>query len=414
MPVNAFTNEMEATYEEKMACVDGDTMFEFFRIIGAKPVWGQCGGKDAINLLTLCHGGTHHKAYYDPESQKVTCFSECNHTYKVHNWVSRALGTENPNAGKECIADWMDKEEIDFDYEFGTAFLWNCTGESDYQKTVFDPSQTVEMVRGIPPKIISELYSNFDTSRETLARLCWHHEDGIPVEQLAAFQVAYYPEHGTIILPHHNANGEIVGLYERYFGPLRSECKEYYAKLGMYEDGCVNGALWSEFCRIPTAKYKPLRKEWKYRYGEGDYCWSFPNGRNLYGLHRAKDAIAQTGKAIIFEGAKSVMLAHAYGYPFAVASHTFGASLNHIAMLAQAGAKEIILAFDRQYHAAIGEEWDRYEQRTKGLADRVIGSGLTVSRIVDVGDLLRYKDAPIDMGKEIFEDFYKIREVLTM
>lgn len=30
MPVNAFTNEMEATYEEKMACVDGDTMFEFF------------------------------------------------------------------------------------------------------------------------------------------------------------------------------------------------------------------------------------------------------------------------------------------------------------------------------------------------------------------------------------------------
>lgn len=83
-------------------------------------------------------------------------------------------------------------------------------------------------------------------------------------------------------------------------------------------------------------------------------------------------------------------------------------------MLAQAGAKEIILAFDRQYHAAIGEEWDRYEQRTKGLADRVAGSGLTVSRIVDVGDLLRYKDAPIDMGKEIFEDFYKIREVLTM
>lgn len=87
----------------------------------------------------------------------------------------------------------------------------------------------------------------------------------------------------------------------------------------------------------------------------------------------AKDAIQQTGKAIIFEGAKSVMLAHQYGYPFSVASHTFGAHVNHISLLLEHGAKEIILAFDRQYKDVSNDsfEWPFYEQKSQELAKQV-------------------------------------------
>ena len=32
----------------------------------------------------------------------------------------------------------------------------------------------VEMVKGIDPKILADLYSQFDTTTETLSRLKWH------------------------------------------------------------------------------------------------------------------------------------------------------------------------------------------------------------------------------------------------
>ena len=109
------------------------------------------------------------------------------------------------------------------------------------------------------------------------------------------------------------------------------------------------------------------------------------------------------------------MLAHQYGYPFSVASHTFGAHVNHISLLLEYGAKEIILAFDRQYKEVSNDsfEWPFYEQKSQELVKQV-GKYVKVSRIVDKGNLLQYKDAPIDRGKDVFESLYSKREVLTM
>ncbi len=97
---------------------------------------------------------------------------------------------------------------------------------------------------------------------------------------------------------------------------------------------------------------------------EAKNSWSFPNSLNLYGLHLAKDAIRQTKKAIIFEGGKSVMLAHQYGIEYTVATHTFGAHVNHISMLIEQGAEEIYLAFDKQYQTTDSDDiqWQLYDK----------------------------------------------------
>ena len=363
-------------------------------------------------MLTLCHGGTHHNAAFDPETHKITCFSECNTTTMIHTWVCKVLGTTNPNEGREFIEKWIDEAEIDLSDVIPGA----SGGTKTYH--VFDPDKKVDMVKGIDPKILADLYSQFDTTTETLSRLKWHLPkarggDEIPLQQLSDFQVAYYPKRGTIILPHHNINGEIVGIYERSFAPTKDEMEKIfqYSK----HEWIDNKEIWKAIHYAPKSKYMPLWKEKKYRDKniEKDYTWSFPNSCNLYGLHKAKEAIRESRKAIIFEGAKSVMLAHAYGYPFAVASHTFGAHENHISMLIQAGAKEITLAFDKQYQEPQGREWDIYEKRTRGLADRV-GRFVKVSRICDrEGAFLGYKDAPIDNGKAAFESLFESREVLT-
>lgn len=378
--------------------------------MNAAPQWGHSGGKRCIKVLTLCHGGTHHNAAFDPETHKITCFSKCgNQTRVLHNWVSAALGTDNPSIGKQFIEKWIDEADIDLSDVIPGA----SGGTKTYH--VFDPDKKVDMVKGIDPKILADLYSQFDTTTETLSRLKWHLPkaqggDGIPLQQLIDFNVAYYPKRGTIILPHHNINGEIVGLYERSFAPTQEEMRKIFGyELGEWIEG---KSAWAAIHYAPKSKYMPLWKEGKYRDKEKP-CWSFPNSRNLYGLHKAKEAIRESGKAIIFEGAKSVMLAHAYGYPFAVASHTFGASESHLAMLIQAGAKEIILAFDKQYREPKEREWDTYEQRTQRLAGRV-RRFVKVSRICDrEGAFLGYKDAPIDNGKAAFETLFASREELT-
>lgn len=380
--------------------------------MNAAPKWGTCGGKDCIKVLTLCHNGTHHNAAFDPETHKITCFSECNTTTMIHTWVCKVLGTTNPNEGREFIEKWIDEAEIDLSDVIPGA----SGGTKTYH--VFDPDKKVDMVKGIDPKILADLYSQFDTTPQTFSRLKWHLPkaqggDGIPLQQLIDFNVAYYPKRGTIILPHHNINGEIVGLYERSFAPTKDEMEKIF-QYGKHE-WIDNKEIWKAIHYAPKSKYMPLWKEKEYRDKniEKDYTWSFPNSCNLYGLHKAKEAIRESRKAIIFEGAKSVMLAHAYGYPFAVASHTFGAHENHISMLIHAGAKEIILAFDKQYQEPEGKEWDTYEKRTQGLADRV-GRFVKVSRICDrEGAFLGYKDAPIDNGKAAFETLFASREELT-
>lgn len=399
----------EPEYEDKLDCLTEDDFLDFFEAMNAEPQWGTCGGKRCIKVLTLCHGGTHHNAVFDPESHKITCFSDCGKTMMLHTWVCKVLGTDNPYRGKKFIEKWIDEAEIDL----SDAVPGASGGVQTYH--VFDPNMTVEMVQGIDPVVLADLYSQFDTTPQTLSRLKWCKArekggDGIPLQQLIDFQVAYYPARKTIILPHHNANGEIVGLYERNFGPLRDDMRKLYG----YEPGewIDDKKAWAEIRNAPKSKYMPLLKEGEYRSKEKP-CWSFPNSRNLYGLYKAKAAIRESGKAIIFEGAKSVMLAHAYGYPYAVASHTFGASDTHIAMLVQAGAKEIILAFDRQYKEPEGKEWQTYEDKTRGFAGRV-GNCVSVSRICDKsGEFLGYKDAPIDKGKAAFETLFANREKLT-
>lgn len=166
-----------------------------------------------------------------------------------------------------------------------------------------------------------------------------------------------------------------------------------------------------ETLRLPRAKYVPLLREDKYREmlpDEEKTSWSFPNSQNLYGLHIAAPYIKESGEAIIFEGAKSVMLAHQWGIKNSVASHTFGCHFNHINMLHECGARKIYLAFDRQYQEQSEDDrdWNLYDNKTRGMAEKIkdIG-GMEIRRIIDLpntGVPLDHKDAPVDKGKEKF------------
>ena len=391
------------TYEEKLNRLTEEDFFAFFSLMHAEPRWVNSAGKHSIQLLGICHNGQSHSAVFDPTTTKVTCFSECNGGMLLHTWIKRVLKIENPQEAKDFFEDWMDGQNIDFEKRISHGI-----DEFIYQERPFEV-EDIPPLPSIGDTAKVELYSKFQYDDRTLSRLVWHTKDGIDVEWLKKFEVAYYPKRKTIILPHHNINGEIVGLYERSFLPLRKEMKDQFPE-----------ADYKWLCQFPRAKYVPLLKEGHFAdEDEKKTSWSFSNVQNLYGLHLAKDEIKRTGKAIVFEGAKSVMLAHQFGFHYAVASHTFGINVKQISMLINAGAKEIILAFDKQYQDIDldDKQWKLYEKKTAEMAEKIC-KFVDVSRIVDYFEnegnpLLGYKDAPIDRGRETFQKLFLRREILA-
>ena len=382
------------TYEEKIVLLNDDDFFSLFEYLRAEPRWVNSNGKQSIQILGLCHHGENHSALFDPTTLKVNCFSECGGGMLLHTWVKRALGYDSPQEAKNFIEDWIAGELIDLSDRLPNQV------DFSYHERPFQ-LEHIDMLPGIPQNIIDQMYQeDFMSDLDTLSKIKWHTEDGIDPDVMKLFQIAYYQPNGSIILPHHNIKGEIVGLYERSFRMLRREFRKLYPDID-----------YKQSLFFPRAKYVPLLIDEKYRDRIGNNeksSWSFSNSCNLYGLHIAAPYIKESGEAIIFEGAKSVMLAHQWGVKNAVASHTFGCHLNHINMLYECGARKIYLAFDKQYKVQDDDDasWDLYERKTRGIANKVknIG-GIEIRRIIDVpntGVPLDYKDAPVDKGKEKF------------
>lgn len=385
--------EVNLNYEEKISLLDGADFFALFSSLGVQPRWVMSAGKQSIQMIGACHHGEGYSALFDPDTLKVTCFSACGQGMFLHTWIKRALNLTNNLQAIEFLEDWMDGKDINWSNKTSRAV------DFSHHYKEYEPTH-IEPIQGMPKAALNEIYSKTDTNIKTLSKLVWCTEDGIKPELLKEFDVGYYLPNETILLPHHNINGEIVGIYERSFKPLRKEVKKKYPEIDK-----------RELIKFPRAKYVPLLRSPEWQTDEKS-SWSFPNTFNLYGLHLAKEAIKENKKAIIFEGGKSVMLGHEFGYPFSVASHTFGANLNHISMLIECGAEEIILAFDKQYQDLESKEWELYQKKTVDLAEKV-KNYVSISRICDKENILQYKDAPIDEGKEVFDYLYNHRERLT-
>jgi 5S rRNA maturation endonuclease (ribonuclease M5) len=133
----------------------------------------------------------------------------------------------------------------------------------------------------------------------------------------------------------------------------------------------------------------------------GEYL-AHPTSKILYGLDINKNAIQRLQTIILFEGEKSVMkMDSLYGdNNISVAVSGRNLSKEHIALLMKYGVQNIILGFDRDYksHKEIEKELNEYMEIFKYAKNF-----FNVSVIVDYDFLLEHKNAPIDQGKELFE-----------
>ena len=181
-------------------------------------------------------------------------------------------------------------------------------------------------------------------------------DEGIGPESLKKFQVKYDPFSNRLVYPIHNLKGKVVNIGGRTLDPRYKE--------------------------------KGLRK----------YTYFYPWGQldTIYGLYENRDAIQKQHEVILFEGCKSVLIADTWGIHNTGAILTSHLSVYQMKILAKLAAN-VVFALDKDVQPWTIERLYKLKQF------------VNVSYIYDGGGLLDEKDAPVDKGKEVFEELYAQR-----
>ena len=184
----------------------------------------------------------------------------------------------------------------------------------------------------------------------------WERE-GISKGSLDKFDVYYDSFSDRLVYPIRNPDGKIVNVGGRTLDPA-----------------------WKE---------KGLRK-YTYFYG-----WN--GGMNVvYGLSENKSEIIRQHQVIVFEGAKSVLLADTYGIKNSVAILTSHLNPQQLKIFAALGC-EVVFALDKEIDV-------REDHNIKKLKQFV-----NISYVWDKANHLDEKDSPVDKGKGVFVELLSER-----
>ena len=204
-------------------------------------------------------------------------------------------------------------------------------------------------------------------------------KDNIKSEVLAHAQIGYNFSTDQISIPHFDKDGRFVGLRGR------TMVKEDAERFGKYRPMIIN----------------------KQQYNHS-------LGLNLYNLNNSKDNIKRMGKAIVFESEKSTLQYQSYfGFENDISVACCGSSVSSYQMqlLIDAGAQEIIIAFDRQFQELGDNEFKRLKAKLLNLHKKYKNEVL-VSFIFDKHLITSYKASPTDEGPEKFMQLFKERIIL--
>lgn len=203
--------------------------------------------------------------------------------------------------------------------------------------------------------------------------------EGITQVAIEQAQIGYYPGGDQITIPHFDKDGRFIGLRGRTL------CADEGERFGKYRPMKINKELYNH-----------------------------PLGMNLYGLNWSKNNINVIKKAIIFESEKSVLMYGSYfGIDNNISVACCGSSIStyQIQMLMDAGAEEIIIAFDRQFQDIGDNEFKHLKSNLLKLRNKY-KNYVNISFIFDKNKITGYKSSPIDEGPEKFLQLFKERIVL--
>ena len=338
---------------------------------------------NAIIFQTICHNEASEdasmKLYYYKENKKFHCYTDCASNFNLYKLIEKVWILQGGNlvANKE-----LKKSKKDFCFFDTVRYVMDSSNivvdfnENKKERYVSERQKYQRKQRAI------ELQTFVDSILEIFEDVCpveWLNE-GITPEAMKHYGIRYSISRNKIVIPHFNVNHQLIGIRGR----------------ALNQD------------EIDTfGKYMPLEIENKW--------YAHPLSQNLYGLNFAKVNIQKKRKVIIFEGEKSCL--HYYGFfgrENNISVACCGSSINKAQinlLLRTCMPDEIIVAFDKEYENANGEDGEKYFNKLYSMCEKYKNYA-KFSFIFDRDNLLDLKDSPVDKGLENFKKLYESRVIV--
>lgn len=343
--------------------------------------WGGDPSYDTYGFVstTICHnppGEGSRKLYYYTNTGLFRCYTGCDSYFDIFELVSKVA-----------------KIQWDKDFDLNDAVRWvaqkfGFSGDHEDRPEDEDLDDwkylaNYERIQDISLKdnsVLLKVYENDILERFNYkVKISPWLREGITQAALDQARIGFYPGADQITIPHYDKDGRFVGLRGR------TVCEEEGERYGKYRPMRVNGIQYNH-----------------------------PLGMNLYNFNNSKDNIKLMKKAIIFEGEKSTLLYQSYfglQNDISVACCGSSVSAHQMQLLLDAGAEEIIIAFDRQFQEIGDTEFKHLKKNLLKLRDKY-KTYATISFIFDKNKTTGYKSSPIDEGPEKFLNLFKERIVL--
>ena len=353
-----------------------DDIYNLLSEWGADPEYTEFG----ILSATICHnapGDGSRKLYFYSNSNLFHCYTGCadpsfdifeltikifeiQHNKKIDlNEAVRYIAARHGYGGR--LEETPEEGLKD----------WSILSNYDRIQSIELGDKKVAVLKEYDDVILTRL--NYDVKITP-----WLNEN-ISQEVIEKSKIGFYPGGDQITIPHFDANNRFVGLRGR---TLCADEGEIYGK------------------------YRPLKIN--------KLMYNHPLGMNLYGLNWSKNAVGIIKKAIVFESEKSVLkYASYFGWENNISVACCGSSLSayQVQLLIDAGAEEIIVAFDRQFQELGDDEFKKLKTNLVKLHSKYKNI-INISFIFDKKKLTGYKDSPVDCGPDIFLTLFKERIVL--
>lgn len=349
-----------------------ENIFELLEEWGAEPQYSSTG----IIAETICHnppGEGSRKLYFYENSQLFHCYTGCEQpSFDIFELIIKVANIQwNLKFDLNAAIRWAAQRFgiITVTEDIATTELpdWQCFENYDRIQNIKIQSPIITL-----KEYDETILDNLDYSLHLQPWL----KDHISEQVMEEAQIGYCCSTDQITIPHFDEEGRFIGLRGR------SMCQ-------------LDCDLWG--------KYRPIRTN--------GITYSHPLSFNLYNLNFSRPVIKRVKKAIIFESEKSCLQYRSYfgsSCDISVACCGSSVSLYQIEALIRADAREITIAFDRQFQEIGDKEFQKLKNNLLKIRNRY-GHYTLISFIFDKNKITNYKDSPTDNGSDIFMKLYKER-----
>ena len=345
-----------------------DQIADLLMTLGASPIIKE----DLIICRTICHGGNSHKLYYYDNTKLFRCYTECSDTFDIFQLIVKI---ESGSGREYSLPQALNYICNYFNIELETKnFEENNNQLQDWQ--VFNRyNKNTNKENDKDKRVEIKIYDDKILTYLPHPRILPWEEECISADVMKYHNICYNSSSQAIVIPHYDINGNLIGIRER---TLIKENEIY-------------------------GKYRPMFLN--------KVMYNHPLGFNLYNLNFSKENIKITKKVIIFEGEKSCLLFPSYfGKENDISVAVCGSNLSsyQIQLLLNLGVEEIIIAFDKQFQKLRDKEHLGWVKKLKEI-NKKYSKYVKISFIFDKGNILGYKDSPIDRGPDVFMQLFDKR-----